>query len=201
MDFSIPQLGNTRFMYILPFAPDEALVEYTLFSESLLPEAVYEKAIADYITVGLGCDSFEVLEREKGSIPMTCNNLAAADSPHITHIGIAGGWAKPSTGYTFRNSVKNTDRLLQAIKAGGKLRMWRKDRFWYYDLVMLEVLARENARGSLIFSGMFRKLPAPLILRFLDGQTCLWEDLRVIAACPMGMFLRAAWRTGLKSLS
>lgn len=201
MDFGVAQGGNTRFMYILPFAQDEALVEYTLFSESLLPDAEYESALAEYLANTPGCSDYEILEREKGSIPMTCNNFSAADSPRITHIGIAGGWAKPSTGYTFWNSVQNTDRLIQAIKKGRELRMWRKDKFWYYDLVMLEVLARENARGSEIFSAMFRKLPATLILRFLHGQTSFSEDLRVIAACPKGMFLKAAWRTLLKSLA
>lgn len=201
MDFGIAQRGNTRFMYILPFGPNEALVEYTLFSGSLLPDAEYEAALAEYLGTTLGCADYEILEREKGSIPMTCNDFSAADSRLITHIGIAGGWAKPSTGYTFWNSVQNTDRLVRAIKTGGDLRMWRKDRFWYYDLVMLEVLARENARGSLIFSGMFRKLPAPLILRFLHGQTSVSEDLRVIAACPKGMFLKAAWYTLIKSLA
>ena len=31
-----------RFMYVLPFSPRRALVEYTLFSADLLPEAAYE---------------------------------------------------------------------------------------------------------------------------------------------------------------
>lgn len=201
MDFSIPQQGNTRFMYTLPFGPDEALVEYTLFSESLLPDAEYESAIADYLSGLLGPSGYEILEREKGMIPMTCNDFSAADSPHLTHIGIAGGWAKPSTGYTFWSSTQKTARLVEAIKAGKPLRMARKDRFWFYDLVMLEVLYRNNASGSRIFSGMFRRLPPTLILRFLHEQTTLGEDLRVIWACPKGMFLGGLWRTFLKSLS
>ena len=32
MDFGIPQKGNTRFMYVLPLNPRQALFEYTLFS-------------------------------------------------------------------------------------------------------------------------------------------------------------------------
>lgn len=48
MDFSVPQKGNTRFMYVLPTSPTEALVEYTLFSEERLPMEAYETAIADY---------------------------------------------------------------------------------------------------------------------------------------------------------
>ncbi len=201
MDFSIPQRGNTRFMYTLPFGADEALVEYTLFSESLLPDEEYETAIAEYLNDLLGTTGYEILEREKGTIPMTCNDFSAADSPHITHIGIAGGWAKPSTGYTFWSSTQKTARLVEALKNGKPLRMARKDRFWFYDLVMLEVLYRNNASGSRIFSGMFRKLPPTLILRFLHEQTSLAEDLRVIGACPKGMFLGGLWRTFLKSLS
>lgn len=201
MDFSVPQRGNTRFMYVLPFGPDEALVEYTLFSESLLPDAEYEAAIADYLTELLGGGEYEILEREKGTIPMTCNDFSAADSPHITHIGIAGGWAKPSTGYTFWSSTQKTARLIEAIKAGKPLRMARKDRYWFYDLVMLEVLYQNNGSGSRIFSGMFHKLPPTMILRFLHEQTTLGEDLRVIWACPKGMFLGGLWRTFLKSLS
>lgn len=201
MDFSIPQRGNTRFMYTLPFAPDEALVEYTLFSEFLLPDAEYETAISDYLSELLGNTGYEILEREKGTIPMTCNDFSAADSPHITHIGIAGGWAKPSTGYTFWSSTQKTARLVEALKKGKPLKMARKDRFWFYDLVMLEVLHRSNASGSRIFSGMFRRLRPTLILRFLHEQTSLGEDLRVIGACPKGMFLGGLWRTLLKSLS
>ena len=45
MDFSIEQKGNTRFMYVLPFSKNEALIEYTLFSKDLLPKSEYEKSI------------------------------------------------------------------------------------------------------------------------------------------------------------
>ena len=44
MDFSVPQKGNTRFMYVLPISATEALVEYTLFSEHLLEKTAYEEA-------------------------------------------------------------------------------------------------------------------------------------------------------------
>ena len=47
MDFSIPQNGNTRFMYVLPFSDSEAIVEYTLFSKDLLPEAEYQDSIKE----------------------------------------------------------------------------------------------------------------------------------------------------------
>ena len=198
MDFSVPQLGNTRFMYVLPFSENEALLEYTLFSADLLEDGQYEEAIKSYIKGLPGKVSYQIIEVEKGVIPMTCNDFAAADSSRITHIGIAGGWAKPSTGYTFWSSVQKTSKLIQAIKAEKSLKMARKDRFWFYDLIMLEVLHQENESGSQIFSALFKKLPPTLILRFLHEQTSFAEDLKIIWACPKLMFIKALWRTGIK---
>ena len=45
MDFTVPQNGNTRFMYVLPINKTTALFEYTLFSKELLDYAEYEEAI------------------------------------------------------------------------------------------------------------------------------------------------------------
>ncbi len=105
MDFSIAQKGNTRFMYVLPFSEREALVEYTLFSEELLAEEEYENAIEQYLKEDLQCDEYEIVVKEKGRIPMTSYNFKKHNSENILHIGIAGGWAKASTGYTFRSSA------------------------------------------------------------------------------------------------
>jgi lycopene beta-cyclase len=194
MDFSIPQKGNTRFMYILPMSPTEALVEYTLFSESFLEVREYEAALQDYMKKDLGNPSYEILEKEQGSIPMTANDFTAADRPHLVHIGIAGGWAKASTGYTFWNTSQNVPKLAEALKQGKSLKMAGKSKYWYYDRLMLDVLARENAEGSRIFSGLFKALPPQLIFKFLNEKTSLAEDLRIINSCPKGMFIRAFWR-------
>jgi lycopene beta-cyclase len=69
-----------------------------------------------------------------------------------------------------------------------------KSKYWYYDRLMLDVLARENAEGSRIFSGLFKALPPQLIFKFLNEKTSLAEDLRIINSCPKGMFIRAFWR-------
>ena len=71
MDFSIPQKGNTRFMYVLPYSKDTALIEYTLFSEDLLKKEEYESAIKEYISKRFQCKDYEIIEKETGSIPMT----------------------------------------------------------------------------------------------------------------------------------
>ncbi len=195
MDFGIPQQGHTCFMYILPESPHEALVEYTLFSADLLPEEAYQAALVKYVEEELQPGGYRILEWEAGKIPMTCNDFTAADSPRLHHIGLAGGWAKPSTGYAFANTVRNTEKLLARIKQGQTPQLpFRKDRYWYYDLLMLDILYRHNAQGSLIFESLFQKRDPRLILAFLQEDTSLAEDLRIIAACPTRLFLRAFLR-------
>ena len=199
MDFSIPQQGNTRFMYVLPQTPTEALVEYTLFSESFLETRQYEAALEDYMKYDLGNPDFEILEKEQGSIPMTVNDFTAADRPYLVHIGIAGGWAKASTGYTFWSTSQKVPQLVEAVKSGKPLKMAKKSKFWYYDRLMLDVLARENAQGSRIFSSLFRHLPPQLIFKFLHEETSLAEDFQIINSCPKAMFIRAFWKALIRS--
>jgi len=199
MDFSIPQKGNTRFMYVLPLSPTEALVEYTLFSEQLLEKSSYEDAIKAYLTQKFQVDDYEILEVEQGNIPMTCFDFTTENSANYLKIGTAGGWAKPSTGYTFYNSTKKVKKLVAHLKTGRPLeRFHKKTRFWYYDLLLLDILKRHNEMGRTIFESIFKKRSPQLILKFLDEDTNLWEELKIITACPKLPFLKALLRRAFK---
>ncbi|MCL6274472.1 lycopene cyclase family protein [Muricauda sp. 2012CJ35-5] len=195
MDFSIPQKGNTRFMYILPFSKNEALLEYTLFSSDLLEKEDYENGIKSYIESRFGSINYTITEVEQGTIPMSCYPFQQHNTQRIFHIGIAGGWAKPSTGFTFYNTYKQTQRMLQHIKQDKPLsRINTKGKFWFYDLLLLDILKTNNHLGSAIFEAMFKKRNATLILKFLDNETTFWEDLKIISACPKIPFLKALMR-------
>lgn len=192
MDFSVPQKGNTRFMYILPFSETEALVEYTLFSEKTLDKEEYETAITTYLEGKLGVENYKITEVEQGNIPMTCFNFSEANSNRILNIGVAGGWAKPSTGYTFYNSTRKVKELTHYLKAEKPLSKFsKKTRFWYYDLLLLDILKKDNSLGQSIFESMFKKRKPQLILRFLDEETTFWQELKIIWACPKLPFIKA----------
>ena len=194
MDFSVAQKGNTRFMYVLPFSETEALVEYTLFSKDLLPETEYETAIENYLGK-LGATDFVVTEKERGSIPMTCYKFWKRNSKHILNIGSAGGWTKASTGYTFRNTMKKSAALAKFLETHTDLRQFHHtNRFWFYDLLLLDILDRHNGRGHEIFSSMFRKANPATILKFLDEETSLSEDLHIIWNCPKKLFINALFK-------
>ncbi|MEX0287800.1 MAG: lycopene cyclase family protein [Flavobacteriaceae bacterium] len=195
MDFSVPQKGNTRFMYVLPFSENRALVEYTLFSESLLKKEAYEDAIAEYLREKFALEDFEIQETEQGSIPMTCYNFEDHNTANVLHIGTAGGWSKPSTGYTFMNTYRNIHGLISHMERDNGLKAFTtKNRFWFYDLLLLDILHRTNAKGGLIFESLFKKRSPQLIFSFLDEETSFLEDLKVIWACPKKVFIQALLR-------
>ena len=191
MDFSVAQKGNTRFMYVLPFSETEALVEYTLFSKDLLETFEYENAIQDYLQK-LGIAEYEITEKERGNIPMTSYPFWKHNSKNIINIGSAGGWTKASTGYTFKNSIKKSKALVQLLSTEIDFRKYhQKDKFWFYDLLFLDVLNSNNEKGSQVFAALFQKGNPTLIFKFLDEETSFSEDLQVIWKCPKPLFIRA----------
>jgi lycopene beta-cyclase len=191
MDFSVKQRGNTRFMYVLPTSATEALLEYTLFSKDFLSKEEYENEIEDYIKK-LGISEYEIVEKEQGNIPMTSYKFWKHNTKNILHIGSVGGWTKASTGYTFKNTTKKSKALIHFLSKESDFRKFHKtDKFWFYDLLFLDVLYRRNDLGSKVFSALFQKGNPTLIFKFLDEETTFWEDLKVIWKCPKGLFVRA----------
>ncbi|MBT8314947.1 MAG: lycopene cyclase, partial [Maribacter sp.] len=202
MDFSVDQKNNTRFMYALPFSKHSALLEYTLFSQNLLPKEDYENAIQEYLIKNLGCEDFEILEKEKGSIPMTNYKFHKHNTKRIQYIGTAGGWTKPSTGYTFFNTAKKTRSLVQSLKESKSITtLSSKWKFWFYDLLLLDILYKHNEKGHYIFETLFKNRSPQLIFKFLDEETNFWEDLQVISGCPKKEFLRAIYRRFIRKFS
>jgi lycopene beta-cyclase len=194
MDFSVAQNGNTRFMYVLPTSETEALFEYTLFSRDLLSKSEYEDAIQDYLK-NLGITDYEIIEKEQGNIPMTCYPFWKHNTKNILNIGSVGGWTKASTGYTFKNTTKKSKALVAFLSKETDLRKFHKtNKFWFYDLLLLDILDKKNELGSSIFSALFKKGNPSLIFKFLDEETSVWEDLQVIWKCPKMLFIKAVFR-------
>ena len=199
MDFNIPQNGNTRFMYVLPIDKNMALFEYTLFSKELLKHSDYEDAIKDYLNQKKITD-FEILEKETGSIPMTSFKFEELNSKNILNIGTAGGWTKASTGYTFNNTSKKTKDLVVFLKTENDLTQFSKrTKFWFYDLLFLDVLATNNGKGSTVFSDMFKRVNAKTILRFLDEESTFLQDLKIMSSVSPKLFLSAIFKRIFKS--
>ena len=199
MDFKIPQNSNTRFMYVLPIDKNKALFEYTLFSKDLLEHFEYEDAIKDYLNKKKITD-FEILEKENGAIPMTSFKFAELNSKSILNIGTAGGWTKASTGYTFNNTSKKTKELIAFLKTENNFTQFSKrTRFWFYDLLFLDVLANNNAKGSTIFASIFKKVDVKTIFKFLDEESTFFQDLKIILSVSPKLFIQSIFKRISKS--
>lgn len=200
MDFSVAQKGNTRFMYVLPTSKTEALLEYTLFSHQHLKKEEYENEIQQYIEK-LGITNYEIVEKEQGSIPMTCYPFWKSNTKNVINIGTSGGWTKASTGYTFKNSDKKSSELVAFLQRETDFtKFHKKTKFWWYDLLLLDILDRKNELGSHIFSSLFKKGNPAVIFKFLDEETSLKEDIQVILKCPKMLFIKAIFHVAAKAL-
>lgn len=195
MDFRVSQQHGPAFFYVLPVAPDKALVEYTLFSPSTLNETDYDDALHYYITHHLQCSHYKVLEQEFGVIPMTDQPFASHNG-NIIYIGGAAGQIKGSTGYAFQNIQRHSAALASLLLREQPPHVPRSgQRFRLYDSVMLQVLASGKLPGREVFSRMFDRNSTGKVFRFLDNQTRFSEELGIFASLPKRAFLQAAAKT------
>ncbi len=200
MDFRPSQGHGTTFVYVMPLAADRALVEYTLFSPSLLEDGEYDAGLSAYIGSQLGITEFEVVEREFGIIPMT-NHRFEARNGRILNLGTAGGQTKASSGFTFRFIQKHTDRIVDSLSRNGHpfdVRFPGKARFDWYDSTLLNILSNRTLEGSFVFRELFRKNSPSTILRFLDNETSPWQELWLLNTLPQWPFMRAGIREWLQ---
>ena len=197
MDFSVDQGENTRFMYVLPLSESKALVEYTLFSKSWLPQKEYTKAIDSYLK-NLNSGPYKIIETEKNAIPMTTYPFYKNNRKRIIHIGMAGGWAKPSSGFTFYRSIKFIDEILLCLKSNSlPSNKMVKSRFLFYDRMLLKVLEKNNRLGRVIFDDLFRNNGPIIVLKFLSQETTFFQELKILSSFSNEMkwlFFKALFR-------
>ncbi len=202
MDFRVAQEGDCRFLYVLPFNDRTALVEYTIFNDHLLNPDDYERSLRAYIDQHLDAGSYQISESEFGVIPMS--DVPTSEHPgrgtaadHIIRIGTAGGYTKPSTGYTFQRTQQYLRELVNMLAATGKP---ERRKSWFtkpfkglLDSVLLNVLQHKRHPADDIFTRLYERNPPDRIFRFLDEDTSLWEDLRIMSSVPLGPFTVGAF--------
>ena len=191
MDFRISQKGDCRFVYVLPSGPNEALVEYTVFSETLLPENEYEGELANYMKT-LSPSGFELIQKESGVIPMYSEPFPVSQVPGLIQIGTSGGMTKASTGYTFRKVQKHSEAIVSRLLKGqmpDEKTLNISPRYFWFDRVLLRVLAEKVMPGRDIFLALFRKNPPERVFRFLDEESMPLEELKIMNSVPAFKFM------------
>jgi lycopene beta-cyclase len=195
MDFRTRQSNGTSFFYVLPFSPNRALVEYTLFSKKLLKEDQYEEALKNYIEETIGLSTYRIEEKEFGVIPMTDIRFSKRENNCI-NIGTAGGQTKGSSGYTFNFIQKHSAAIVDSLfKYGHPFSVQKpSNRFQFYDSILLSILDKGKFNGADIFTDLFKKNQPEQVLKFLDNETSITEELNIIRSLPILPFSKAAFR-------
>ena len=197
MDFRVPQIQGPCFMYLLPLTSREALVEFTSFSTEKFPPNLYREEIADYMERKYGVTTWEVLEEEKGLIPMTSQPFERKAGSRILNIGTRGGMTKASTGYTFLPIQRDSQHIVKSLLATGHPfdLPKQKKRHRFYDNILLRVMQDEPHRIPEIMAALFRKGTHVKVLRFLDETSTFWEEMTLLLQLPWPPFLRALWKS------
>jgi len=196
MDFNVPQDHHTQFIYILPFSRTTALVELTRFGSEQINETTARMRLHDYLNEKFG--KVEILEEEKGAIPMTNTRFQHSESNRIVKIGTSAGMIKPSTGYSFLRSFKHAEQL--AANDYKPVQQPQFNRFSLYDTLLLYILYKWPHHGVQIFTALFKRISPQRVLRFLDERTTAWEDIQIFATLPPLPFLRALTHVTLRGL-
>lgn len=193
MDFRVHQDHGTSFAYVLPIDKNHALVEYTLLTKELLKPEQYDLELSNYIENILGLHKYTISEKEFGAIPMT--NEKFQFSGNSWQIGTAGGQTKASSGYTFQFIQKQSEKIVNCLISGKSLKEIKPApaRFRFYDNTLLHILYHNSFRADKIFADLFRKNKPQRVLRFLDNESSVYDEMKIIGTLPAWPFLKAAW--------
>ncbi|MCY7420390.1 MAG: hypothetical protein LH478_01420 [Chitinophagaceae bacterium] len=194
MDFRVSQHNGTTFVYVLPLSPNKALVEYTLFTGNTLGMQVYDTALKDYIAQYLSIADYRVVEEEYGIIPMTNINFPRNEG-RIINIGTAGGQTKASSGYTFNFIQKHIRSIVQLLLYNQyplAEDSFFDRRFKLYDSTLLNILHNKKLGGDRIFADLFKKNEPGRVLRFLDNESSLKDEINIMGSLPSQVFMKAA---------
>ncbi|MFC2136607.1 lycopene cyclase family protein [Bacteroidota bacterium] len=193
MDFSVEQNYDLRFCYILPFSKNGALVEYTMFSKSILSAEEYQTGLSNYIENNLGITKFKIIHKEFGRIPMTNYPLSETVSKNIINIGIPGGMIKPSCGFGFirmQNQLKNIVEKIENNKNSYNNSI-RNKRHNIYNSTFLNVINDNSIEKKGVFLKMFSNNHISDVFKFLDEKTNFIEEFRFFMSVHKRIFLKA----------
>lgn len=196
LDFRTPPRGDVRFFYVLPFAPNRALVEYTLFTPARVTRPETEQAIDAYLRSELGVDAYRIVAQEGGCLPVTDQPMPRRLGGRIMAIGIRGGRLKPSTGFAFTRVQADCEAIVASLLAHGHPFDVPEDPrlFRLLDSILLRVMVEHPDQIEPAFAALFGRNPAERILRFLDEAAGPSEVLEIIATMPRKVFVRTALR-------
>ena len=199
MDFRTPQDGVLAFIYVLPSSSRTALVQRVAFvlpgddtrgeASPLGGHGAALDAYLDRISPGV---RVRVVGGESGLIPLDAHAPRPGASG-IVPLGAQAGMVRASTGYGFARMQRHAAGIAAALVADRDPAVVARPRRWEraLDRALLRLIREDQAAAREVLAALFVRHPAPRVLRFLDGEASLLEQLRVCASLPEFALARA----------
>jgi len=190
MDFQQADENGVRFFYILPLSSDSFLVEDTWLCPAGENPIFSEAEILSYASERIGVSGWEILHREKGTIPMFAMPQATSGG-RITAIGTRGGAVRSSSGYAFTRIQQESDALAAAypnLPATGAGTLFLR----MMDAIFIKAVDQHPERLPDYMSRLFQNVKSERLIRFMESCPTWLDLLAVMAALPLWPFLVAA---------
>ena len=196
MDFAVDAPGAVAFTYVLPLAPDRALVESTLFDPH--PHGAADLACRQRQAVQRLCGGAQtrVVRTEAGILPMgSIGQHTTLGRSHL-RAGLMSGAARPATGYAFQRIQRWADGCGEALRCGRAPSGHARDPLLtrLMDRLFLDVLRTHPERGPELFTRMFGQAATPRLIRFLSDESTFIDRVAIAASLPTGLFVRQLLR-------
>lgn len=195
MDATVDQAEGYRFVYLLPFGPNEVFVEDTYYNTTPdLDAGVLRQRIAAY-AAAKGWRVAAVEREEQAALPIVMGGTFASLWPardRVARAGMAAGLFQPMTGYSLPDAVRtaalvaglpdlSSAALRQALRAHAKA-AWEARGVYRLLARMLFRAADPPERYRML--ERFYRLDEALIERFYAGNSTLADKARILIGRP-----------------
>jgi lycopene beta-cyclase len=206
MDGCVEQVDGFRFVYLLPFGPQEIFVEDTYYSDTPdLDEALLRARIASYAQ-DRGWRVSDESRFERGVLPVVLGGDFEAywrsTGNELAKAGMRAGLFHPTTGYSLPDAVHLacllaatgdlSQHALVALTHRHAAQTWAR-RGFYRALAAMLFRAAEPERRYQVLERFYRLSPA-LVQRFYAAESTWTDQLRILAGrppVPIGRALRS----------
>lgn len=196
-DARVEQIDGYRFIYILPWANDELLIEDTYYSNSPILDMEEIKARILAYAQNIGLEVQDILRVESGCLPLV-DSFSPSSDDHL-RLGASSLEYQPVTGYSFPQTFKRVQALVELNHFNYEdwqkalMESAQKDRGqrMYFHLLNRMLFLAADSKSRYRVLERFYKLPLPLIERFYSGKLRGLDQLRILIGRPPVSVLRA----------
>ena len=197
MDFDETFTQGLGFIYVLPFSVNRALIEYTVFTDKVVPIDKLKECLTSALQAYLKDVDYKIIRTERGQLPMGNEKIKKSDDPSYIFAGLFAGAARPSSGYAFQRIQSWATECATQLISHQPLIPQQKDNtvLAIMDSIFLKVL-KSNFLDSKPYSAinlffcLFKKCNTSTIIRFLSDSATPLDCFSVVVSMPKRAFLK-----------